>query len=594
MKKVIGLLALLLLLPIASAARSLPLLAVSEASDGFIGALANVTLELKKGSGNIFIATYPLTKIDTQISTRMAKEIACSRSRVDCSQYDFFYTIRAESPIIGGPSAGAAIAILTLAELEKLEVQESIAITGTINSGGFIGPVGGIIEKIDAAAEHGIQRVLIPKGEIVSSLNGKNVTDVVAYGKERGVIIQEVFELDEAAAVLAGRAYEQVSGELQEDAVYTTTMKSLAADLCNRSRGYQQMLAGTKEKSPADDLVEEASLHIGNKRYYTAASLCFGANAQYREQQLNEQQLSAKELVNLILQTRANSKALDKKLAEIPITRITDLETLMISKERIQEADAWIDLSERQAIANDWEGSRKSLAFAMERLYTVVLWSRFFNASGKELMLNNEIVQAACLERLIEAQERIEYVQLNFPEALESTSQKLMSAAEARDAGQFSLCLFEASKVKAEANNILSIQSNEQDIAVTLSQRLEIIRKSLVRAQAAGLFPIMGYSYYEYAQALRETDPYAAHLYAEYALELGNLEVYFEQKQHQGTGISNLVETAALLLIGLAIGATVGMRINPRRTVRRRPRKGKRGDYKPGKGLKQTLPGKKR
>ena len=54
------------------------LLAVSERSEGNItGATADLFLEIKPGEGRVFIDTFPLTKLDTQISTRFAKEIAC-------------------------------------------------------------------------------------------------------------------------------------------------------------------------------------------------------------------------------------------------------------------------------------------------------------------------------------------------------------------------------------------------------------------------------------------------------------------------------------------------------------------------------------
>ena len=107
------------------------------------GAIADLYLTIKEGEGRVFLDTSPLTQIDTQMSTRIAKEIACGFLEYNCEQKDFFYTIRSNSPIIGGPSAGAAISTLTIALLEDLTINEEISITGTINSGGIIGPVAG-------------------------------------------------------------------------------------------------------------------------------------------------------------------------------------------------------------------------------------------------------------------------------------------------------------------------------------------------------------------------------------------------------------------------------------------------------------------
>ena len=105
---------LVFLLPAVSAEKGhMRLLAVTDTGEGDIGGIADLFLEIKPGSGRVFLETFPLTKIDTQISTRFAKEIACSFGDFDCNNFDFFYTITAGSSIIGGTSAGSAIAVLT-------------------------------------------------------------------------------------------------------------------------------------------------------------------------------------------------------------------------------------------------------------------------------------------------------------------------------------------------------------------------------------------------------------------------------------------------------------------------------------------------
>src|SRR3989338_4268686 len=86
----------ILLLPNVSAESGhMKLLAVSETTDGYTGGIADLYLEIKPGSGRVFLETFPLTKVDTQISTRLAKEVACDFADIDCSKYDFFYTITA-------------------------------------------------------------------------------------------------------------------------------------------------------------------------------------------------------------------------------------------------------------------------------------------------------------------------------------------------------------------------------------------------------------------------------------------------------------------------------------------------------------------
>ena len=210
------------------------LLAVSDKGDSYEGSIADLFLKVGEGSGRIFIDSHPLTKIDTQISNRFAKEIVCEQFGRDCEHYDFFYTIRANSVIVGGPSAGAASALLTLAALDDQKINESVAITGTINSGGLIGPVGGILKKIEAAAEEGITTVLIPEGERFVDEEGV-VSDAIEYGVELGVDVREVSDIYEAAKYVFNVEYPRKTEEPEIDISYAETMTVLADGICTRT-----------------------------------------------------------------------------------------------------------------------------------------------------------------------------------------------------------------------------------------------------------------------------------------------------------------------------------------------------------------------
>src|SRR4030043_1390861 len=137
MKKQVLLLTFMLLLSLFLASAKtyhMTLLTIGEMGDETFGGTADAFLEVKPGSGRIFLDSFPLTKLDTQISTRYANEIACDYLNMDCSDYDFFYTIRAGSTIVGGPSASASLTILTIAALKNLGLRNDTVMTGTINS----------------------------------------------------------------------------------------------------------------------------------------------------------------------------------------------------------------------------------------------------------------------------------------------------------------------------------------------------------------------------------------------------------------------------------------------------------------------------
>ncbi|MBI2665285.1 hypothetical protein HYX12_01525 [Candidatus Woesearchaeota archaeon] len=67
----------------------LKLLAVQENNGTYEGSDADLFLELKEGTGRIFLETFPLTKLDTQISTRFAKDIACTHFNLDYPTYAY-------------------------------------------------------------------------------------------------------------------------------------------------------------------------------------------------------------------------------------------------------------------------------------------------------------------------------------------------------------------------------------------------------------------------------------------------------------------------------------------------------------------------
>ena len=84
---------LLLLVPAVYANQgSTKLLALITKGDTQYGTAATLDLDIQQGQNRVFLETFPLTKISTQVSMRFAQQVVCSELDVDCSNYDFFYT----------------------------------------------------------------------------------------------------------------------------------------------------------------------------------------------------------------------------------------------------------------------------------------------------------------------------------------------------------------------------------------------------------------------------------------------------------------------------------------------------------------------
>ncbi|MEM5772725.1 MAG: S16 family serine protease [Candidatus Aenigmatarchaeota archaeon] len=141
----------------------LPVPAIDEEGKGV---MTTLIVEAVPGKGRVLTdINHLLFFIDTQNSIQIAKAVAQNITGIDTSKIDLIYQIETNASAIGGPSAGAALTIATIAALENKTLNQKVGITGTINLDGSIGPVGGIEEKAKAAKEAGIEIFLVPEGQ---------------------------------------------------------------------------------------------------------------------------------------------------------------------------------------------------------------------------------------------------------------------------------------------------------------------------------------------------------------------------------------------------------------------------------------------
>lgn len=498
------------------------LLTVATVGNETYGGTADLELIIRPGSGNVYLATFPFSKLDTQISTRFANEIACSMVDVDCDRYDFFYSITADSTIIGGPSAGASLAALTVALLDNQPILDDVAITGTISAGGIVGPVGGIREKIAAAANDGMTTVIIPRWEEelaanVSYDNGTNSTNV-SYPEN--ITIIEVGNLGDVLQALTGKRYLEPVESLVVPPAYNYIMEEVAVQLCNRS---EVLLADLSSDvydhalfNASRQFLAEAVNASAKGMFYSQASYCFSANLRLRELQLDN--FTPERIQELRRDVQMAIALSMRKLDERKLVTFTDLQTRAIVDERLREAADYLD--EENVSARD-------VAYAMERYRSGIIWSNFFELPGERLQLDDIHLKRACEAKLSEVEERKGYLSFLFGSPI-IDEQELDAAYAMYADGDYALCLFKASKAKAQVDMIISsIAMSESDLPALVSEKLAIAEVIIHRETTNDRFPIMGYSYYEYAGSLQEDDSYVAALFASYALELADLSLYF-------------------------------------------------------------------
>lgn len=138
--------------------------------DGGEGVLGTATVELRNGEGRLLVSANPFVEPDTQDSIKVARDAVENFLGVSLDKSDIIVSF-AVGPdtnftrIVGGPSAGSALAVAILAAVQGKSVNRSVAFTGTIREDGSIGPVAGILEKAEAAGKAGMKAFLVPPGQ---------------------------------------------------------------------------------------------------------------------------------------------------------------------------------------------------------------------------------------------------------------------------------------------------------------------------------------------------------------------------------------------------------------------------------------------
>src|SRR6266550_772610 len=109
----------------------------------------------------------------------------------DISNHDIHVQFVGSREGTEGDSASISVATAVISALEEVPVNQGVAMTGSLSVRGQVLPVGGVTAKIEAAAELGIGRVVIPRS---------NMKDVLLEDKYQGKI--QIVPVDTLSEVL--------------------------------------------------------------------------------------------------------------------------------------------------------------------------------------------------------------------------------------------------------------------------------------------------------------------------------------------------------------------------------------------------------
>jgi len=152
--------------------------------------MAEITPAQSKEEGKI-IATGKLQEIAKEAVTNVSVLIKKFLGE-DITKKDVHIQFIGTYEGVEGDSASISIATAVISALEGVPVKQTVAMTGSLSVRGDVMPVGGVTQKIEAAAQAGIKTVLIPKsnmGDVLIDDSIKNSIEIIPVSN-----ISEVFE----------------------------------------------------------------------------------------------------------------------------------------------------------------------------------------------------------------------------------------------------------------------------------------------------------------------------------------------------------------------------------------------------------------
>lgn len=111
---------------------------------------------------------------------------------VECGDYDLHINFPGGVPL-DGPSAGVTLVTAIYSAITDQPVDNRVAMTGEVSILGHVMPVGGVLAKVEAAREAGVEKVLIPAENWQEIFEEKGKPEIIPVKR-----IEEVIELAKA------------------------------------------------------------------------------------------------------------------------------------------------------------------------------------------------------------------------------------------------------------------------------------------------------------------------------------------------------------------------------------------------------------
>lgn len=501
---------------------TIPLVADIITDNGEEGTILNAQVVVKNGTGHVFIDTSPYTQVDLQGSTRIAAMVASDVLGIDQKSYDFYYIIEVDSPIIGGPSAGGALTVATIAAINNWQIKPGVVMTGTIDPDGTIGPVGGIPAKLEAAATKNATIFLVPQGQLIVNITNAtinrrgivghsvNTVDLPKLGNELGITVKEVSTVQDAVLEFTGY---DIRKQSTNKTVFTTgylnLLEPLALQLRNESKNMYNNTAFIDNDyiKNALELQNQADNLTNNKKYYAATSLYFQSMIdiltsqwEYQYDREKDKDQYIENLINIVEEQIQNS---ENDLDKFKSKGISNVEIIGAAESRIMEAS---DILEDTKNLNTTEGVIYRLAFANERARTAQWWLTLFVSSGKTIP--EDVLKDRSGWYLSQAQSISTYTQSlisgNGGPIIDKGDITIVQKEIER--GYYSGAIFDSLRIISTSSTVIKSLS-VQDPSTRTNQIANAAEIAINEVRSEGIEPTLAVSIYEHGETL--TNPFA-------------------------------------------------------------------------------------
>lgn len=516
-------------------------LAVAQTSQGLVGSVAEISIRQTNGTGLVFLDTQPFAQVDMQGSARLAVRVAAAASGLDASERDFYFVIRSPSQIIGGPSAGGVMTIGAIAALQGWTIDPTVYMTGTINPDGSIGPVGGVPEKAQAAAQNGARLFLYPAGL-------ENLTVLTSQGRERlnmsdhcerlNIECRSVTSIDEALPAFTGRSFLRPDIPESSDERYLETMRPLAEAQTREAR--DALTAATLRRNAsvalrnsllnqvdarlaeAEAAMSEAEAAIQDRAYYTASSRSFLASIHVRYANVALDALdsgdAARSLQDAIAQARP---VVDEALSAArgaTISSPTQLQAVGAAQQRATEANASLRQAELAYRQGNAALTIQNIAYAVERAGTVAWWLDIASEFGGATAFTLAAQEGDARQAIEDAAQHLTYAEAVLEGAasasvLSEAQASLQTARDEIEAGLPAAAIYQALEAQVQASIAIESLAFGDSIPSSRLERAEAeARRAVAEARGAGNEPVLAASQIEFAGTLDEPSQRAAFL----------------------------------------------------------------------------------